>query len=125
MGVWKGSIFPADLLCAVAVYVYVYRLCGFAAFYVKWHFKTDQGIKNLPAAEADRIASTDPDYAIRDLYSAIAKGDSPSWTVYIQVMTFQEAESAAFNPFDVTKVWPHGDYPLIEVGRMVLDRNPR
>lgn len=94
------------------------------AFYVKWHFKTDQGIKNLPATEAGRLASTDPDYAIRDLYNAIASENLPSWTVYIQTMTFAEAEAAPFNPFDLTKVWPHSDYPLIEVGRMVLDRNP-
>jgi catalase len=95
------------------------------AFYVKWHFKTDQGIKNLPAEKAAEICSSDPDYATRDLYNAIAGGDPPSWTLYIQVMTFAEAETAPFNPFDVTKVWSHKDYPLIEVGRMVLDRNPK
>lgn len=94
------------------------------AFYVKWHFKTDQGVRNLPAAEADRLASADPDYSIRDLYNAIASNDFPSWTLYIQVMDFAAAEQCPFNPFDLTKVWPHGDYPLIEVGRMVLDRNP-
>uniref|UniRef100_A0A7S2V427 Catalase n=1 Tax=Fibrocapsa japonica TaxID=94617 RepID=A0A7S2V427_9STRA len=94
------------------------------AFYVKYHFKTDQGIRNLPASEADRIAGEDADYAIRDLYNAIANGDYPSWTVYIQVMTFKEAQEASFNPFDVTKVWSHQDYPLLEIGRMVLNRNP-
>lgn len=94
------------------------------AVYVKWHFKTDQGIRNLPADEADRIASSDPDYSIRDLYNAIAGGQPPSWTVYFQLMTFAQAENAAFNPFDVTKVWPHSEYPLQEIGRMVLDRNP-
>ena len=94
------------------------------AVYVKWHFKTDQGIKNLDAAEADRIASSDPDYALRDLYNAIAGGKPPSWSVYYQCMTFAQAENCQFNPFDVTKVWPHADYPLTEIGRMVLDRNP-
>lgn len=71
------------------------------------------------------MASEDPDYAIRDLYNSIASNQPPSWTVYIQVMTFDQAARAPFNPFDLTKVWPHGDYPLIEVGRMVLNRNPR
>jgi catalase len=75
------------------------------AFYVKWHFKTDQGIKNLPVDEADRLAGTDPDYAIRDLFNAIARGEPPSWTLYIQVMSFSDAEKARFNPFDVTKVF--------------------
>ncbi|KFU85033.1 Catalase, partial [Chaetura pelagica] len=87
-------------------------------------FQTDQGIKNLSVEEAGRLASTDPDYAIRDLYNAIAKGDYPSWSFYIQVMTFEEAEKFPFNPFDLTKIWPHGDYPLIPVGKLVLNRNP-
>lgn len=95
------------------------------AFYVKWHFKTDQGIKNLPADVADRIAGSDPDYAIRDLYNAIENKDFPSWTLYVQVMTFSQAERVPYNPFDLTKIWPHGDFPLIEVGRMVLNRNPQ
>ena len=95
------------------------------AFYVKWHFKTDQGIRNLPADEADRIAASDPDYAIRDLYNAIGGGNFPSWTMYIQVMDFDQAQNCPFNPFDLTKVWPHSSYPLKEVGRMTLNRNPK
>jgi len=95
------------------------------AVYVKWHFKTDQGIKNLPADRADQLAGSDPDYAIRDLSNAISRGDHPSWTMYIQVMSFDQAQRATFNPFDLTKVWSHADYPLIEVGRLVLDRNPK
>lgn len=83
-----------------------------------------QGIRNLPVEEADRLASADPDYSIRDLYNAIATGDCPSWTMYIQVMTFEQAERSRFNPFDLTKVWSHKEFPLIEVGRMVLNRNP-
>lgn len=67
-------------------------------------FQTDQGIKNLDPADADRIASTDPDYAIRDLYNAIANGNYPSWSFYVQVMTFEQAEKFPFNPFDLTKV---------------------
>ncbi|XP_055602219.1 catalase-like [Uranotaenia lowii] len=92
--------------------------------YCKFHWRTNQGIRNLDVDRAGRIVSTDPDYSIRDLYNAIAKGQFPSWNLYIQVMTFEEAEKVAFNPFDVTKVWPHADYPLIQVGRMTLDRNP-
>lgn len=94
------------------------------AVWVKYHFKTDQGIRNLPAAEADAMQGTNPDYAIQDLYNAIADGEPPSWTVYVQVMGLEEAARASFNPFDVTKVWPHTEYPLREVGRMVLNRNP-
>lgn len=93
--------------------------------YVKWHFKTDQGIRNLQPSEAEGIASSDPDYSTRDLYNAIGNGESPSWTMYIQVMTYQEAEACPFNPFDLTKVWSHQSFPLIEVGRMTLDRNPK
>lgn len=94
------------------------------AFYVKWHFKTDQGIKNLSVNDADRLAGSDPDYSIRDLFNAIQSKNFPSWTAYFQVMTYAQAMSCRFNPFDVTKVWPQGEYPLIEFGRLVLDRNP-
>jgi catalase len=96
--------------------------------YCKWHLKTKQGIKNLPASEASRIAGEDPDYAQRDLFGAIAAGDFPQWEVKLQVAT--EAELAAWeartgwNPFDLTKVWPHKDFPLIPVGLFELNRNP-
>ncbi|KAI8377942.1 catalase [Radiomyces spectabilis] len=92
--------------------------------YVKWHFKTDQGIKNLSAEEACKIAGQDADYATRDLFNAIEKGDFPSWSVYVQVMEPEDAKKYRFNPFDVTKIWSHKDYPLQPVGRMVLNRNP-
>lgn len=94
------------------------------AVYCKFHFKTAQGIKNLPVDKANKLASEDPDYSIRDLYNAISKGDYPKWNCFIQVMTFEQAEKNKFNPFDVTKVWSHKEFPLIPVGRMVLDRNP-
>jgi len=93
-------------------------------YWVKYHFKTDQGIENLTRQEAEKLKGSDPDHATRDLYNAIKKGDYPSWTLQVQIMKPEEAENYRFNPFDVTKVWPHGDYPLIEVGRMVLNRNP-
>jgi catalase len=92
--------------------------------YVKYHFKTDQGILNLSTEEAAIIASTDPDYSIRDLYNNIAQGNFPSWTMYLQVMSFDQAKSVDFNPFDLTKIWSHNDFPLIEVGRITLNRNP-
>ncbi|MBA0127789.1 catalase [Haloechinothrix sp. YIM 98757] len=93
-------------------------------FWVKYHFKTDQGIDFLTQEEADRLAGADNDYHTRDLYRAIERGDYPSWTLYVQIMPFAEAETYRFNPFDLTKVWPHGDYPLHEVGRMTLTANP-
>jgi catalase len=92
-------------------------------FWVKYHFKSDQGIECLTQAEADRIAGEDADYHQRDLYSAIEHGRFPSWTLHMQVMAFEEAKTYRFNPFDLTKVWPHADYPLVEVGQLTLNRN--
>jgi len=94
------------------------------ANYVKFHMKTNQGIKNLPAEKAHQISADDPDYSIHDLYNAIADGNFPSWTMYIQVMTFKEAETHKWNPFDLTKVWPQAEFPLQPVGKLVLNRNP-
>ncbi|MDY0296226.1 MAG: catalase [Acidobacteriota bacterium] len=93
-------------------------------FWVKYHFKTNQGIQNIFQAEADRIAGEDADYHRRDLFDAIERGDHPAWTLKVQIMPFKDAEKYRFNPFDLTKVWPHKDYPLHEVGRLVLNRNP-
>ncbi|MDT0452421.1 catalase [Streptomyces hesseae] len=97
---------------------------GGEKFWIKYHIKTDQGIDYLTQAEADELAGSDADKHRRDLYEAIEGGNAPSWTMYVQVMPFGDAADYRFNPFDLTKVWPHGDYPLIEVGRMTLDRNP-
>ena len=93
-------------------------------FWVKYHFKTDQGIKNLTREEAEHVKGTDPDHATRDLHDAIKRGEYPSWTLQMQIMPAKDAESYRFDVFDVTKVWPHGDYPPIDVGKMVLNRNP-
>ncbi|MEA1064093.1 catalase [Erwinia sp. HR93] len=93
-------------------------------FWVKYHFKTDQGVECLTQEEADKLAGQDSDYHMRDLYNAIDKGEFPSWTLYMQIMPFNEAETYRFNPFDLTKVWPHGDYPLIKVGKLQLTTNP-
>jgi catalase len=95
------------------------------AVYCKFHIKTDQGIKCLSADKANELASADPDYSIRDLYNNIDTGNFPSWTFYIQIMTFAEAEFFQWNPFDLTKVWPHAQFPLVPVGKVVLNRNPK
>jgi catalase len=93
-------------------------------YWFKWHFLTDQGINSLTAAEATELAGKDPDCNRRDLFEAIEKGEFPSWTVYVQIMTPEQARTYRFDPFDVTKVWFHADFPLIRVGKMVLNRNP-
>ena len=81
-------------------------------FWVKYHFKTDQGVDFLTQAEADRLAGEDADYHQRDLYEAIERGDFPSWSLKMQIMPFDEAKTYRFNPFDLTKVWPHGGLPI-------------
>ncbi|MDI3095375.1 catalase KatA [Priestia megaterium] len=92
--------------------------------WVKYHFKTEQGVKNLSPEVAAKLAGENPDYHTEDLFNAIEKGDFPSWKLYVQIMPLEDADTYRFDPFDVTKVWSQKDYPLIEVGRMVLDRNP-
>ncbi|HZW19149.1 MAG TPA: catalase [Luteimonas sp.] len=93
-------------------------------FWVKFHFRTQQGIKNLTDAEAAEIIGNDRESHQRDLYDAIDRGDFPKWKLYIQVMPETDAEKVPYHPFDLTKVWPKGDYPLIEVGEFELNRNP-
>lgn len=94
-------------------------------FWVQYHFKTDQGIKNLTRQEAEKMRAKDPDHATRDLFNAIERGEYPSWTLQMQIMTPEEAKDYRFDIFDITKVWPHGDFPPIEVGKLVLNRNPK
>jgi catalase len=93
-------------------------------FWVKFHFKTQQGIKNLTDEEAAKVVGMCRESHQRDLYGSIEKGDFPKWTMYIQVMPEKEAATCPYNPFDLTKVWYHKDYPLIEVGELELNRNP-
>ena len=93
-------------------------------FWVKFHFRTQQGIKNLTDEEAAKIMGQDRDSHQRDLYNAIEKGDFPKWTMYIQIMEETKADKVPFHPFDLTKVWSHHDYPLIQVGEFELNRNP-
>jgi catalase len=103
-------------------YMWINR--GGERFWVKYHFKTEQGIENFTAPEAAVMASQDPDHHLRDLYEAIERGAAPSWRLEMQIMPFDQARDYRFNPFDLTKVWPHADFPPMTVGRMVLDRNP-
>jgi len=93
-------------------------------FWVRYHFKTDQGIEFFTQDEADRMASIDTDYHKRDLFEAIERGDHPSWSLKVQIMPFEAAKAYRFNPFDLTKSISQKDYPLIDVGTMTLDRNP-
>lgn len=93
-------------------------------FWVKFHFKTQQGIQNLTNEEAAALVGNDRESSQRDLFDAIERGEFPRWTMYVQVMPEAEAETTSYNPFDLTKVWPHSEYPLIEVGFFELNRNP-
>lgn len=93
--------------------------------YCKFHMKTNQGIKNLPTELAHSLAADDPDYSIHDLYNHIGNGKFPSWSMFIQIMSPEEAERFRWNPFDLTKIWPQREFPLIPVGQMVLNRNPK
>ncbi|RWR01317.1 catalase [[Pantoea] beijingensis] len=93
-------------------------------FWVKFHMKCQQGIQNLMDDEAETLIGKDRESSQRDLYDAIERGDFPRWKFYVQVMPEAEASQTPYNPFDLTKVWPHGDYPLIEVGEFALNRNP-
>jgi catalase len=93
-------------------------------FWVKYHFKAAGGVANFTDAEAKAMTAEDPDFHRRDLWDSIAAGDAPEWHLEMQMMPFDEAADYRFNPFDLTKVWPHADYPPISVGRLVLDRNP-
>ena len=93
-------------------------------FWCKFIFRTEQGIKNLTDDEAREVIGRDRESNQRDLYESIERGEFPRWTLFVQIMTDEQAQTAPFNPFDLSKVWPHGDYPLIEVGVMELNRNP-
>ncbi|MCG7441679.1 MULTISPECIES: catalase [Corynebacterium] len=95
------------------------------AFWVKYHFKSRQGVENFTDEEATTTAGQNPDCHREDLYNAIEEGNYPIWDVKVQIMPLDEAENYRFNPFDLTKVWSKKDYPLHDVGYFVLNRNPR
>ncbi|MCF6308848.1 MAG: catalase [Sulfurimonas sp.] len=94
-------------------------------FWVKFHFKTAQGIETMTNAEAEAVIAKDRESNQRDLYESIENGNFPKWNMQIQIMTEEDAKNASFNPFDLTKVWPHADYPIIEVGSFELNKNPQ
>ncbi|MGG7465987.1 MULTISPECIES: catalase [unclassified Plantibacter] len=93
-------------------------------FWVKYHFHALQGNEEMDGVEAEAIAGADADYYRRDLYEAIERDEFPSWKVSVQVMPYEDAKDYRYNPFDLTKIWPHTDYPLIELGVHTLNRNP-
>jgi len=93
-------------------------------FWVKYHFHTNLGMAFFTNAEAAAMSGADADFHRRDLFEAIARGEQPSWTLSVQVMPYADARTYRINPFDLTKTWPHADYPLIRVGTMTLNRNP-
>lgn len=93
-------------------------------YWVKFHFRSHQEIKNLTDQEATTIIGQDRESHQKDLYESIEKGENPKWTLKVQIMSEAEAKTVPYNPFDLTKIWPHADYPLIEVGVLELNRNP-
>jgi catalase len=97
---------------------------GGERFWVKYHFKTEQGIETFTDAEARAMVAEDMDFHRRDLFETLARGEAAVWRLEMQIMPFEDAAGYRFNPFDLTKVWPHGDYPPVTIGRLVLDRNP-
>jgi catalase len=93
-------------------------------FWVQYHFKTDQGIKNLIREESTRLCGEEPDHATRDLNDAVKKGDYPSWTLEMQILPFEKAKDFPWDIFDITKVWPHKEAAPLKIGKLVLNRNP-
>ena len=93
-------------------------------FWVKYHFTADLGWETFTNEEAAAMAGDDADFHRRDLFEAIERGDFPTWSVKVQVMPYEDAKTYRFNPFDLTKTWAHSDYPLIDVGKMTLNKNP-
>lgn len=118
---------PASVRHVHAFSGHTYKLTkdGGTFSYVKFHFKSDQGIETLSAEEATKRCGENPDFNTKDLFDAIERKEFPSWTTYVQVMQPEEAESYRWNIFDITKVWPHAEYPLRPFGKMELNRNVR
>ena len=105
-------------------HTYMWINKGGERFWVKYHFKTEQGIENFTDAEAKAMVAEDHDFHRRDLWETLARGEEAAWRLEMQIMPFADAAGYRFNPFDLTKVWPHTDYPPVTIGRMVLNRNP-
>jgi catalase len=105
-------------------HTYLWVNAGSEKFWIKYHFHTNQGMAFFSNEDAAAMAGADADFHRRDLFGAIAAGKHPSWTMSVQVMRYADAKTYRINPFDLTKIWPHADYPLIKVGKMTLNRNP-
>src|SRR5690606_12243794 len=105
-------------------HTYMWVNAAGAKFWVKYHFHTQQGMEVFSNEEASAMSGADSDFHRRDLFEAIERGEFPSWILSVQIMPYEDAKTYRINPFDLTKTWPHADYPLIPVGRMLLNRNP-
>ena len=120
----RGTPISARFMNGYGSHTYSFWNAAGERTWVKFHLKTQQGSRTFTDETAAKMTGDDPDFSARDLMAAIKSGDFPKWTFFIQVMPEADAETYKWNPFDLTKVWPHGDYPLIEVGEMTLNRNP-
>jgi catalase len=120
----RGTPFSYRHMNGYSSHAYMWYNVSGEYWWVQYHFKTLQGIRNFTGEEAERMRGIDPDCATRDLHLAIAQGDFPAWRLEVQIMTPEQAKDYRFDPFDITKVWSHADFPPIEVGRLVLNRNP-
>ena len=120
----RGTPYSYRHLHGYGVRTFSFSNAGDERFLAKLHFRTAQGIQNATAQEATDRTAKNPGFARRDLSEAIDRGDFPRWYVHIQVMSETDAQTCRYNPFDLTTVWPHADYPLREVGVLKLDRNP-
>jgi catalase len=105
-------------------HTYMWVNAGGERVWVKYHFKTEQGIENFTDAEAKAMVAEDHDFHRRDLWETLARGEEAVWRLEMQIMPFEDAAGYRFNPFDLTKVWPHSDYAPVTIGRLVLNRNP-
>jgi catalase len=117
---------PASLrhINGFGVHTYTLNKADGSFVYVKWHFRPEAGIQTLDEDTAMRLAGTEPDYHVKDLFNSIERGDYPSWTVNIQVMKPEDVKSSPVDIFDDTYTWPHEKYPLRRVGRFTLNKNP-
>jgi catalase len=106
-------------------HTYQWINAGGERYWIQYHFKSRQGVHNMTPDEAEKLAGSDADYYRRDLHDAIEDGNFPTWDVFVQIMPYADAADYRFNPFDITKVWPHADYPLVKVGHYTLNRNPQ
>lgn len=120
----EGSPNGVRVINGAGVHTFKWANTANEAVYIKYHWISNQTWSYLTKEEAALLAGENPDYSIQDLYDAIARGEFPSWDLYVQIMTFAQAEAHPQNPFDITKHWRREEYPLRRVGRMTLNLNP-